>query len=218
MIPALNEASALASNLPEIVAAADEVLVSDGGSEDLTREVAVDCGARVVCGPPGRGPQLNRGARAARGDGLLFLHADTVLPEGAVRSVADALANGSIGGGFQIRFASSRPIYRLGSRIVNLRTRWSRSPLGDQAQFVSRTAFEELGGYPDWPILEDLEFMRRLKRLGRITILAPPVVTSARRFEDRGITRTIAFNWLIFALYFAGVSPERLARLYRDVR
>ncbi|MCH7664534.1 MAG: TIGR04283 family arsenosugar biosynthesis glycosyltransferase [Acidobacteria bacterium] len=218
VIPTLNEASALASNLPEIVAASEEVLVSDGGSEDLTRQIAANCGARVVSGPPGRGPQLNRGARAARGDGLLFLHADTVLPEGAVRSVANALANGSVGGGFQIRFASSRPIYRLGSSIVNLRTHWFQSPLGDQAQFVSRTAFEELGGFPDWPILEDLEFMRRLKRLGKVTILEPPVVTSTRRFEDRGITRTIAFNWLIFALYFAGVSPERLARFYHDVR
>ncbi len=208
----------MASNLPEIVAASEEVLVSDGGSEDLTRQIAANCGARVVSGPPGRGPQLNRGARAARGDGLLFLHADTVLPEGAVRSVANALANGSVGGGFQIRFASSRPIYRLGSSIVNLRTHWFQSPLGDQAQFVSRTAFEELGGFPDWPILEDLEFMRRLKRLGKVTILEPPVVTSTRRFEDRGITRTIAFNWLIFALYFAGVSPERLARFYHDVR
>ena len=218
MIPALDEASALTRNLPAIIAEADEVVVSDGGSEDLTREVAANCGARVVSGSPGRGPQLNRGARASSGDGLLFLHADTVLPEGAVRSVASALANGSVGGGFQIRFASTRPIYRLGSSIVNVRTRWSRSPLGDQAQFVSRTAFEKLGGFPDWAILEDLEFMRRLKRQGRITILSPPVATSVRRFEDRGITRTIALNWLIFALYFAGVSPERLARLYRDVR
>ena len=208
----------MASNLPAIVAAAGEVLVSDGESKDLTREVAVNCGARVVSGPSGRGRQLNRGAQAAHGDGLLFLHADTVLPEGAVRSVANALANGSVGGGFQIRFDSSRPIYRIGSTIVNLRTRWFRSPLGDQVQFVSRTSFEEVGGYPDWPILEDLEFIRRLKRLGKLSILGPPVITSARRFEDRGITRTLAFNWLIFALYFAGVSPERLARLYRDVR
>ncbi len=208
----------MARNLPDIVAAADEVLISDGGSTDLTLEVAANCGARVVSGPSGRGPQLNRGARAARGDGLLFLHADTVLPEGAVRSVADALARGSVGGGFQIRFGSARPIYRLGSGIVNLRTRWFRSPLGDQAQFVSRSAFERLDGYPDWPILEDLEFMRRLKRLGKVAILEAPVVTSARRFEDRGITRTIVLNWLIFALYYAGVSPERLARLYRDIR
>ena len=91
---------------------------------------------------------------------------------------------------------------------MNLRTRWLRSPLGDQAQFASRAAFEELGGYPEWPILEDLEFIRRLKRLGRVTILAPAVSTSARRFEDEGIARTLLRNWLIFALYYAGVSPR----------
>ena len=113
---------------------------------------------------------------------------------------------------------SDRPIYRLGSAIVNLRTRWGRSPLGDQAQFASRKIFEELGGYPDWPILEDLEFIRRLKRKGKMAILEPAVATSTRRFEERGITRTIIRNWLIFALYFAGASPQRLARLYRHVR
>ncbi|MCP4203962.1 MAG: glycosyltransferase family 2 protein, partial [bacterium] len=166
----------------------------------------------------GRGPQLNRGAGASSADGFLFLHADTVLPSGAVQSVETALASGAVGGGFQVRFSSPRPIYKLGSRIVNLRTRWFRSPLGDQAQFATRAAFHEVGGYPDWPILEDLEFIRCLKRKGKIAILRPPVTTSARRFEERGITRTIIFNWLIFALYFAGVSPERLARLYRDVR
>lgn len=213
-----NEAQALEKNLPGIVAAASEVIVSDGGSEDATRDLAERLGARVVSGPPGRGPQLNRGARASSSEGLLFVHADTVLPDGAVESVEHALASGAVGGGFQVDFASPRPVYRLGSRIVNLRTCWLRSPLGDQAQFASRTAFEELGGYPDWPILEDLEFIRRLKRLGKLAILEPPVATSARRFDERGITRTIVFNWLIFALYFAGVSPERLARLYRDVR
>lgn len=214
----LNEARALEKNLPGIIAVASEVIVSDGGSEDATRDVAERLGARVISGPPGRGPQLNRGASASNANGLLFLHADTVLPDGAVGAIENALASGAVGGGFKVRFASPRPILRLGSRIVNVRTRWFRSPLGDQAQFANRTAFEDVGGYPDWPILEDLEFIRRLKRIGRVAILEPPVTTSARRFEDRGITRTILLNWLIFALYFAGISPERLARLYRDVR
>ena len=218
VIPTLDEAPALERNLPGLVARGSEVIVSDGGSRDRTRDVAESCGARFVDGARGRGPQLNRGARAASGDGLLFLHADTFLPQGAVAAVAHALATGSVGGGFEIRFASSRPVYRVGSRIVNLRTRWLRSPLGDQAQFASRAAFEELGGYPEWPILEDLEFIRKLKRLGRVTILAPAVATSARRFEEEGIARTLLRNWLIFALYYAGVSPRHLARWYRDVR
>lgn len=218
VIPALNEARALERNLPALSGLGSEVVVSDGGSEDGTREVAERHGARVVVGPAGRGPQLNRGARATRSGGLLFLHADTALPAGAMDSIASALADGAVGGGFQVRFDGSRSIYRVGSSIVNLRTRWLRSPLGDQAQFASRAAFETVGGYPDWPILEDLEFIRRLKRLGPLAVLSPPVLTSARRFEETGITRTLFRNWLIFALYFAGVSPRRLAQLYRDVR
>ncbi|MCP4200645.1 MAG: glycosyltransferase, partial [bacterium] len=163
IIPVLNEAWALEKNLPGIVSVAEEVIVSDGGSEDASHCVAERLGARVVTGAPGRGPQLNRGAGASSADGFLFLHADTVLPSGAVQSVENALASGAVGGGFQVRFASPRPIYKLGSRIVNLRTRWFRSPLGDQAQFATRAAFHEVGGYPDWPILEDLEFIRCLK-------------------------------------------------------
>ncbi len=218
IVPTLNEAEALEQNLPALLAATPEVVVSDGGSDDGTAEIAEGLGARVVSGAAGRGPQLNLGAGATRAPALVFLHADTVLPTGALDAVSTSLANGSVGGGFRVRFDSDRPIYRLGSAIVNLRTRLSRSPLGDQAQFTDRAAFDALGGYPDWPILEDLEFMRRLKRRGRIAILEPPVATSARRFDDRGITRTILLNWLIFGLYFAGASPERLAGLYRHVR
>ncbi len=117
-----------------------------------------------------------------------------------------------------MRFDSNRPIRRLGARLINLRTRWTRCPLGDQAQFVTRQAFEETGGFRDWPILEDLDFIRRLKRHGEIALIESPVTTSARRFEKRGTVRTVATNWLIWLLYFARVSPHRLARLYRNVR
>ena len=218
IVPTLDEAEALERYLPATLAAAAEVVVSDGGSTDGTRDVALALGARVVCGEPGRGPQLNRGARATNASALVFLHADTVLPAGALAAVGRALAAGAVGGGFLIRFDSNRPVYRLGSRVVNLRTRWSRSPLGDQAQFASRAAFARLGGYPEWPILEDLEFMRRLKRHGHVVILGPPVATSVRRFEKSGIAKTLLVNWTIFALFFAGVSPMRLERLYRTVR
>jgi rSAM/selenodomain-associated transferase 2 len=218
VIPARNEAQALERNLPAIVSAASEVVVSDGASSDATLKIAADCGARVIEGPPGRGSQLNRGARSAQGEGLLFLHADTQLPGSALESVASALGSGSPGGGFLIRFDSRQPVYRIGSTVVNLRSRWFRTPLGDQAQFASRSAFESVGGYPEWPLLEDLEFIRRLKRLGKLAILEPAVSTSPRRFEQGGIARTLLLNWLIFTLYYAGVSPPRLAKLYRDVR
>ncbi len=218
MVPTLDEEAAVRELLPDLVGRGAQVVVSDGGSSDRTAEVAAKLGAEVVSGPAGRGAQLNRGSAAADAEILLFLHADTRLPEGALERIREALAAGSEGGGFLMRWDSPRPIYRLGERIINRRTRLTRCPLGDQAQFCRRDVFEELGGYRDWPILEDLDFIRRLRRRGRLAILEPPVTTSARRLERRGIPRTVATNWLIFALYLIGVSPQRLGRLYRQVR
>ena len=218
LIPALDEEDNLRRLLPDVVAAADEVVVADGGSRDRTTEVARELGARVVTGAPGRGRQLHRAAEASRADVLLFLHADTRLPPDALDRVRRAVAAGAPGGGFLVRFDSHRPIMALGSRLVNLRTRWTRAPLGDQAQFVTRSAYLALGGYRDWPILEDLDFIRRLKRLGRIAIVPVPVVTSARRYESGGVLRTVAINWLIWTLYWLGVPPERIAGLYRNIR
>ena len=218
VVPTLDEASAVERNLPLALAAADEVVVSDGGSRDATVEIARRLGARVVTGPPGRGGQLNRGARAARADVLLFLHADTTLPDGAAAAVRRAVAGGAVGGGFQVRFPERRAALRLGERLINLRTRLFEVPLGDQAQFVTRETFEAMGGFADWPILEDLDFIRRLARRGRLAIMREPVTTSGRRFLARGPVRTVATNWLIFALYFLGVPPVRLGRLYRHIR
>ena len=145
---------------------------------------------------------------------LLFLHADTRLPDGARALIERAVASGAAGGGFEVRFDDPRWIFALGSRIVNLRTRLLRAPLGDQAQFVTREAFRALGGFREWPILEDLDLMRRMKKHGRIAVVRAPVTTAARRFVEGGIARTIAINWSIWALYLAGVPPARLARLY----
>lgn len=218
VVPTLDEERTLAVRLDEALSAADEVVVSDGGSRDATVAVARRRGARVVEGGPGRGPQLNRGAAAARGDILLFLHADTTLPAGAAASVRAAIAGGACGGAFLVRFDVDAPVYRFGARMVNWRTRRSHLALGDQAQFASRDTFTALGGFRDWPILEDLDFARRLKRHGAVAVLSPPVVTSARRFEARGPARTVALNWLIWTLFFCGVSPQRLAGFYHRVR
>ncbi len=215
VIPTLNEEQPLAESLPPAVAAADEVWVSDGGSRDRTVPVAESLGARVVSGPPGRGGQLNLGAERAAGEILLFLHADTRLPPGAAEQVGRAVRSGAVGGGFRLRFDTGHPGMRLTAGVANLRTRITGCPLGDQAQFVRREVFATLGGYPDWPILEDLDFSRRLKRQGRTVLIADPVSTSPRRYLHRGIVRNLATNWLIFALYFAGMPPRRLARLYR---
>jgi len=218
VIPTLNEEAALRDFLPAALAAADEVVVSDGGSADGTVAVARELGARVVTGPPGRGGQLTRGAEATEASLLLFLHADTRLPADGIERVREAVADGAVGGGFLMRFDTGGARLRLGERLINARTRLIRCPLGDQAHFVTREAFRALGGYRDWPILEDLDFALRLRRHGRTALIASPVTTAARRFVQQGVVRTVATNWLIWILYFCGVSPHRLARLYRQIR
>jgi rSAM/selenodomain-associated transferase 2 len=221
VVPTLDEETSLPRVLSNLREVADLVVVADGGSGDRTVAAARDGGATVVESAPGRGRQLNRGARAAIERGaeiLLFVHADTVLPEVARQRVDDAVAGGAVGGGFEVRFDDPRRIFAVGSRIVNLRTRLLRAPLGDQAQFVTRDAFLSLDGYREWPILEDLDFMRRLRRRGPIAVLRPPAITAARRFVERGIARTIVTNWSIWGLYLLGVDPARLARLYPRIR
>lgn len=221
VIPTLDEQGMLRRSLPEALANADEVVVSDGGSSDHTLEVARALGARTVSGPACRGSQLNRGAAATDADVLLFLHADTQLPRDAGRAVREAVAAGAPGGAFLIRFDQEGFVYRLGGRVVNLRTKLAFTPLGDQAQFATREAFRELGGFREWPILEDLDFAKRMRRRWgrrRLAVLEDPVVTSARRFEQQGPARTVALNWLIWMLFALGASPHRLARLYRHAR
>ena len=218
MVPTLDEEAAVRQDLAAAIAAADELVVSDGGSRDRTRELAASLGARVVVGPPGRGAQLNRGAAATSAELLLFLHADTTLPVGAAAAVRAAIAGGCCGGAFRVRFEPTRPLFRFGAAIANARSRLTGVALGDQAQCVTRETFEQLGGSREWPLLEDLDFARRLKRTGRVAMLPLEVSTSARRFVRRGPVRTVATNWLIWTLFACGVPPARLVRLYRDVR
>ena len=222
VVPTLNEEVALRRLLPRVLALApapDEVVVTDGGSTDRTVEVARELGARVVTGPPGRGGQLTRGAEATTADILLFLHADTELPADGIERIRAALATGAAGGGFSVRYDAPPLLLRLfGERLIDLRTRLTGWPLGDQAQFVTREAFRALGGYRDWPILEDLDFARRLRRQGRTVLITSPVITAARRFQEQGVVRTVATNWLIWILFLCGVSPHRLARLYKHIR
>ncbi len=218
VIPVVDDREALAASLPNALAQGDEVIVSDGGSADGSRALARSLGATVVNGPPSRGAQLNRGARAAGGDVLVFLHADTMLPPDGREQIERAVEAGYAGGGSRIRFDVAGALLRFGALWINGRTRLTRLPLGDQAQFVTRPAFEALGGFRDWPILEDLDLMRRLKRSYRVAVLDGPVVTSSRRFRHGGKSKTIAINWSIWALYGLGVSPHRLGRWYRKVR
>ena len=218
VIPALDEAPSLARVLPDLVAREPgaEVLVVDGGSQDDSRAVVARTpSVRWLSAPRGRAHQMNAGARVAGGDVLLFLHADTVLPGGAGAAIAAALADpGAVGGRFDVRLDSARPLLRLVGWLMNRRSRLSGIATGDQAIFVRRTVFEGLGGYPDIPLMEDVELTRRLKRRGRLVALRLRVVTSARKWEREGVIRTVLLMWTLRLLYALGVSPARLHRWY----
>ena len=213
VIPALNEADRIAATIDAARAAgASEVIVVDGGSSDTTVVVARASGAHVLEGESVRARQLNRGAEVASHDALVFLHADTLLPLDACAAVERALAD-HVFGGFRVEFLE--PGLRFVSAMINLRTRFTRAPWGDQAQFARRDAFLRAGGYPDYPIMEDYELARRMKRLGSVAVLPLTVRTSGRRFLQQGVLRTTFTNWRIILAYHLGVSPERLARWYR---
>lgn len=212
VIPARNEAALVARAIRSVRAGADEVLVVDGGSEDATVDVARAEGAQVIGGPASRGLQLDLGARAARGDWLLFLHADTRLEPGwreALGAVADAP-----GGAFRFAIDSPRPAYRAVELAVAARCRALRLPYGDQAIFATRAAYAACGGFPPLPIMEDVAFVKRLRRLGPLALLRPRAITHPRRWERHGVLGATARNLWLMARYTAGTPPERLARAY----
>jgi rSAM/selenodomain-associated transferase 2 len=216
IIPTLNEAAHIGATIDAARAAGvAEVIVSDGGSSDATVEIARARGARVIEGERSRARQLNRGAEAASHEALVFLHADTLLRAGAADAILRALDDGSDFGGFRLAFIEPHFRLRYVAFMVNTRTRITREPWGDQAQFVRRDVFLRIGGYPDFPIMEDYDLARRMRRAGRVALLPLTVRTSGRRFLTRGVVRTSIVNWTIVAGYHLGVSPERLARWYR---
>jgi rSAM/selenodomain-associated transferase 2 len=214
VVPTLDEERVLGATLARLRLVADQIVVADGGSRDATLALAEAHGATVVAGARGRGAQLASGARAAHGDLLLFVHADTLVPENAGELIRRAIDAGAVGGAFRIRFDSPGWRYRLGETVASWRSVVTRLSLGDQAQFVRRDVYERLGGFRDWPLFEDYDFARRLRRAGPIAILRTPVVTSARRFERRGPLRTVLFNWWLLARFALGTSPHELARSY----
>jgi rSAM/selenodomain-associated transferase 2 len=223
IIPVLDEARRIGDRLAELrsLVGVDEILVVDGGSRDGTADAARRAaGVRVLEAPRGRGPQMNAGVRAARGDVLLFLHADASLPADATAWVEHALAEpGVVAGAFRIRTRADGGRNWLGPllRLADLRSRLTRLPYGDQALFVRREAFERAGGFPDQPLMEDVELARRLRGLGRIRIVPAVVQVSGRRFLARPVRALLAMR-LFPMLYRLGVSPERLARLYGSPR
>jgi len=219
VIPAWREAEAIEGAVRAALGVGDEVLVVDAGSPDGTAERARGAGARVIEAPRGRGPQLDAGARAARGDVLLFLHADARLPPAARGAVLEALAAPEVlGGNFLLRFEPASPGARVLGWLNDARRRRLRIYYGDSALFLRRDAYARLGGFRPLPILEDHELIQRLERMGPTAYIRHVEVTaSARRFEG-ALGRTVLVWVVVQGLYSLGVPAERLARLYRDIR
>jgi rSAM/selenodomain-associated transferase 2 len=213
VIPTLNEATFVGMAIASVAGEASEVIVVDGGSTDTTTREAAAAGARILAAPRGRGAQLDMGAREARGEWLVFLHADTWLDRGwsgALRGLDSVV----VGGAFRFSLDSPRARYRIVEAGVRLRCATLGLPFGDQALFVRRQIFALAGGFGRAPILEDVDFVRRLRRHGRLAFPAAPALTSARRWEERGFLRTTLLNWLVLGLDAAGWPRERLAQLY----
>lgn len=220
IVPALDEAEWIAPTLRAARRALGpeaELIVVDAGSRDATREVAAPL-ARVLASAPGRGVQMNAGAEAASGDVLLFLHADTRLPRAAGRRILARFHDpGVVGGCFRFGLhpaPAGFDRFRLLELGVNLRTRLFRTATGDQAIFVRREVFRSVGGFPEFPLFEDVALVRRLRRRGRFAPLGAVARTSRRRWEREGFWRTVSLHWLLRAGFWAGVPPERLAGWY----
>lgn len=219
IIPCWNEAAVIESTIASAHAIADEVIVVDSRSPDNTGSLALRSGATVIDAPRGRGIQLAAGAAAARGDTLLFLHADAQLPPTARREIEHALSDPSVGGGnFKLRFVPADPWARVFAWLNHERRRWLRIYYGDSGLFVRREVYNALGGFRPLPIMEDHDFVQRLERASRTVYLTEvEIVVSARRFAAQPL-RTLAIWTLIQTLASSGVAPHRLARLYADIR
>jgi rSAM/selenodomain-associated transferase 2 len=217
-MPVLDEAPSIEAALAPLQAlraAGGEVIVVDGGSLDATRALAAPWADRVLEAPRGRAAQMNAGAAVARGETLVFLHADTVPPAGAFDAIASGLrATGREWGRFDVTIAGADPLLVLVAFLMSARSRATGIATGDQAMFVRRATFERVGGFPAIPLMEDIALSRRLKRESAPLCLRERVVTSGRRWEKHGTLRTIVLMWRLRLAYFLGADPGKLARRY----
>ncbi len=218
IIPVLNEGALAAKPLPGLAVLRDaEIIAVDGGSDDGTPEALRASGIRVLTGGRGRGRQCNLGASAARGDVLLFLHADTLLPANALTLLRKCFEEDRVRAGrFRLRFDDPHPVLKIYSWFTRFET--PLTSFGDQCLAIRRDFFRELGGFPDWPLLEDVHFFRRLRGRVKIRVFPGEAVTSARRYRENGVIRQQWRNGLILFRYLLGTSPEDLARTYETAK
>jgi rSAM/selenodomain-associated transferase 2 len=224
IIPTLNAEARLAVCLDALVTPAldglvGEVIVVDGGSDDAAKSIADGFGAKILTAPPGRGGQLAEGARAARGEWLLFLHADTVLSDGWAEEAAELMGKNLYAAAvFTLAFDATGIAQRLVAFGAMLRTRWAKAPYGDQGLLISKTAYEEIGGFADMPLFEDVDIIRRLLRekgAHALHIFSSKAVTSAERYEREGYAKRVLRNFVLLMRYQLGASPEELAKAYQ---
>ena len=219
IIPTLNEVAVLAQTLASLRQSTEalnsEIILIDGGSKDQTIAIAAPFTDRIIQTKAGRALQMNAGAQIAQGEWLMFLHADTLLPQNIESIWRDKIMPAKQAWGrFDVRLSGSHPHLRLVAHLMNLRSKMTGIATGDQAIFVRRALFQTIGGYAQIPLMEDVELSKRLKRLSRPLCIGSPLVTSSRRWEQRGIWRTILLMWKLRFLYFLGVSPSRLVKQY----
>jgi rSAM/selenodomain-associated transferase 2/rSAM/selenodomain-associated transferase 1 len=220
IIPALNEAGYIAETIASIGQGNNtQIIVADGGSLDDTVSIARSLGATVIKSSTPRSRQMNQGAEAASKEVLLFLHADTRLPKSFDKTVFRTLKQPDVAAGaFELRIDAPGPVLRFIEYVANRRSRYLKLPYGDQAIFMLSEIFHQMGGFPDMPIMEDFELIRRLQKKGDVVTVFDPVVTSPRRWLNHGILKTTLINQLIVLSYFMGISPDAIARLYRQSR
>lgn len=218
IIPVLNEASIISRSLialQPLRRRGHEVMVVDGGSVDGTPELSKPFVDRVVVSLRGRSRQMNAGAKLANHEILLFLHGDTILPSEADRLIKEGIdQTGKIWGRFDVKLSGDHALLRLIEHLINWRSRVSGIATGDQAIFVKRQIFEAIGGYPEIDLMEDIALTKRLKKYGRPLCLRERVITSSRRWEEKGYLRTVFLMWSLRLAYFLKINPSRLAKFY----
>jgi rSAM/selenodomain-associated transferase 2 len=220
IVPVFNEAQLLPEKITNLKALnADELVFIDGGSTDGTQQLLEASGVLWRAGFRGRAAQMNAGAGTVESEILLFIHIDTKIDESNISAIKLAMKQQALAGGrFDVRLSGGHPAYRMISWFMNIRSRLTKISTGDQAMFVRRDIFEQMGGFDDLPLMEDIEFSTRLKREGEIACLRQTVTTSSRRWQQHGIIRTILLMWKLRFLYWLGTPADKLAALYRNAR
>ena len=217
VVPVINEEmnlSRMAGCLRSVIEHGHEVIIVDGGSTDNTLTIAYYISDTVIISKKGRALQMNSGASVASGDVLLFLHADTLLPENVAEIISDAYLGENFWGRFDVRLSNKKYVYRLIECMMNMRSSLTSIVTGDQAMFFEKDLFHRIGGFPEIALMEDVEISKQLKKISKPVRLKSKVVTSSRRWETNGVVATVLLMWKLRLYYFFGVSPEKLSQMY----